>query len=58
MSLLIADYPSSASQRKSTSLIVILMCLLFVICRGMMCCKSGAQFDYWYRAREAGKKYK
>ena len=23
-----------------------------------MCCKSGAQFDYWYRAREAGMKYR
>ena len=23
-----------------------------------MCCKSGVQFDYWYRAREAGLKYR
>ena len=22
-----------------------------------MCCKTGAQFDYWYRAREAGEQY-
>ena len=24
----------------------------------MMCCKTGAQFDYWYKAREAGMNYK